>query len=352
MFEDMTFERILARMLARVPNEYDKREGSIIYNALAPAAVELQNMYIELDVILNESFADTATRPYLIRRASERGVFVSEATKAIRRGEFNMDVPVGARFSLNKLNYVVLSKIEDGAFRLECETPGEVGNAESGALVPIEYIEGLTYARLTDVLIPGEDDEGTESLRQRYFDSMHGLAFGGNLADYKKKVGELQGVGAVKVYPVWNGGGTVRLAIIDSTYSPPSQELIDTVQTAIDPTQNSGTGVGLAPIGHVVTVTGVVPATVNVAVRLTYQSGWDWDAVLPYLIQAINSYFDELRREWADSSSLVVRISQIETRILDLSGVIDIADTTLGGVAANLALGVDEIPVLGTATEL
>ena len=62
MFEEYTFEVILNAMLARVPDTIDKRQGSIIYNALAPAAVELQNMYINLDVILNETFADTASR--------------------------------------------------------------------------------------------------------------------------------------------------------------------------------------------------------------------------------------------------------------------------------------------------
>ena len=77
MYEDVTYELILDRMLDRVlaqnPN-IDTREGSIIYNALAPAAVELQNMYIQLDTILNESFADTQTRDYLIKRCAERGV--------------------------------------------------------------------------------------------------------------------------------------------------------------------------------------------------------------------------------------------------------------------------------------
>ena len=36
-----TYEQILQRMLARVPGDIDKREGSIIYDALAPAAVEI-----------------------------------------------------------------------------------------------------------------------------------------------------------------------------------------------------------------------------------------------------------------------------------------------------------------------
>ena len=51
MFEDYTFENLIKRMLARAPKEIDKREGSVIYDALAPAAAELAQMYIDLDVI-------------------------------------------------------------------------------------------------------------------------------------------------------------------------------------------------------------------------------------------------------------------------------------------------------------
>ena len=40
MFEVMTYEKIMERMLARVPNSLDKREGSVMLDALAPAAKE------------------------------------------------------------------------------------------------------------------------------------------------------------------------------------------------------------------------------------------------------------------------------------------------------------------------
>ncbi len=52
MFESITFESIIKRMLSKIPSDMDKREGSIIYDALAPVALELQLMYIELDNIL------------------------------------------------------------------------------------------------------------------------------------------------------------------------------------------------------------------------------------------------------------------------------------------------------------
>ena len=350
MYEDITYELILQRMIDRVlaqnPN-IDTREGSIIYNALAPAAVELQNMYIQLDTILNESFADTQTRDYLIKRCAERGIILEPATKAILKGEFNIDVPIGSRFSLDMLNYIVIEKISDGIFKLECETPGSEGNQQFGTLIPIDYIEGLTSAELTELLIPGEDEEDTESLRERYFNSLESQSFGGNIADYKEKTKQLPGVGGVKVYPVWNGGGTVKLVIIDSTYNVPSSTLIDAVQTAVDPIQNQGKGVGFAPIGHVVTVEGVSVTTININTNITYQEGWTWADIEPYVHKAIDDYFFELASSWENENNLIVRISQIETRILNIAGVVDIENTTINGQAQNFVLGADNIPVRG-----
>ena len=347
MFEHMTYEVILQRMLDRIPQNLDKREGSIIYNALAPAAVELQNMYIELDWILNQSFADTAQREYLIKRCAERGIIPEPATKAILKGEFNIDVPIGSRFSLDMLNYIVIEKISDGIFKLECETPGSKGNQQFGTLIPIDYIEGLTSAELTELLIPGEDEEDTESLRERYFNSLKSQSFGGNIADYKEKTKQLPGVGGVKVYPAWNGGGTVKLVIIDSTYNVPSSTLIDAVQTAVDPIQNQGKGVGFAPIGHVVTVEGVSATTININTNITYQEGWTWADIEPYVHKAIDDYFFELASSWENENNLIVRISQIETRILNIAGVVDIENTTINGQAQNFVLGADNIPVRG-----
>ena len=40
MYENMTFENVMDRCLARVSASVDKREGSIVYDAIAPAAAE------------------------------------------------------------------------------------------------------------------------------------------------------------------------------------------------------------------------------------------------------------------------------------------------------------------------
>lgn len=293
MYESITYELILQRMIDKVLKQnlnVDTREGSIIYNALAPAAVELQNMYIELDTILNESFADTQTRDYLIKRCAERGIYPEAATKAVLKGEFNLDVPIGSRFSLDILNYKVIEKISPRIFKLECETFGVEGNLHFGTLIPIEYIEGLTSATITELLIPGEDEEETEALRKRYFNSLGSQAFGGNITDYKERTNSIPGVGGVKVYPTPNGrGGTVKLVMMDSTFGVPSSTLLHAVQTAIDPIPNQGKGVGIAPIGHVVTVKGVTTTPIHISTHITYQESWTRADVEPYVYKAIDA---------------------------------------------------------------
>lgn len=351
MYETITFETIMERMLARVPSTMDKREGSVIWDALAPAAIELQNAYIAISTVLDETFADTASLYYLKKRCSERGIEQNLASNAILQGEFvptTLEIPVGSRFSCDRLNYVVTDKIDDGVYKLMCETAGTEGNAHLGTMIPIDYIAGLEMADLTEVLIPAEDDEDVESLRKRYFESMSSQAFGGNIADYEVKTNSIAGVGGVKVTPVWNGGGTVKLTIINGSFGVPSEELIELVQNTIDPVGHSGEGLGLAPIGHVVTVVGVKGKTVNIATNITYQTGWNWNSAKSYILNAIDQYFNELGQVWDENENLIVRISQLEARILASEGVLDVEGTTLNGSASNLSLAVDEIPVRGT----
>ena len=348
MYENTTFKVILNRMLDAVPATYDKREGSVIYNALAPAAAEAQLIYLELDRIIRESFADTQTRTYLIRRSAERGISPKEASAAIRKGEFNIDIPLGSRFSISGLNFSAFEKISTGIFKLSCEKTGAIGNSCAGNLIPLERIDGLSSAVMTDVIIPGEDEESTESLRKRYIENLDSQAFGGNIADYKSKVGSMQGVGGVKVIPTWNGAGTVKVIILGSNFEPPSSDLINTIQEAIDPKSNSGAGAGLAPIGHTCTVVGAESLTVNISTTITYQSGWTWPDVKNYAEKAMDEYFSSLSASWSNTKNIVVRLSQIETRLLDLPGVVDITDTTINSSTANLTLESNKIPLRGT----
>lgn len=347
MYENVTYEQIIKRMMSRIPIDVDKREGSVIYNALAPAAVEMKNLYIQIDWLIDQMFADTANREYLIRRAAERGIRPDSATYAILKGEFDIDIPIGSRFSRNMLNYQAIERMEEGIYRLKCETLGTAGNKDFGTLIPVEYINGLTRAELTELLIPGKDEEETETFRVRYFQSLDSQAFGGNVADYKEKVKKMPGVGGVKVFRAWNGGGTVRLVILNSEYRAPSVELQKEIKTAIDPEDCSGEGCGLAPIGHRVAVEGVEEVKINIVTNIIYAPGYSWDTVKESAKKAVDEYMTDICKEWENSKTLTVRISRIEMAFLNLQGVLDILETTINGIASNILLEDIQIPVRG-----
>ena len=349
--DEMTFDYIMNRMLESVPDTVDKREGSIIYDALAPAAAELVKCYMELDVVMDETFVDTASLQYLMLRCKERGVAIQGETAAVIEGVFtpsSVELTAGLRFNCDEVNYTITEKISAGHYKLEAETLGTVGNKYTGLLLPIQTVNGLETAQIAAVLIPAEDGDTTDTLREKYYASIDGEAFGGNVADYRVKVNAITGVGGVKVYPVWNGGGTVKLTIIASDFTAPSTELISKVQTAIDPEQNHGEGLGLAPIGHTVTVTGAKYADLTITANVTFAAGWNWDNGKSQLVSAANAYLNELCKAWADSETTVVRISQIETHLLTADCVVDVDGTTVNGDIKNIELAADEIPRLST----
>lgn len=350
-YSTMTYENILDRCLSRVSSNVDKREGSIIYDAIAPAAAELAMMYATLSAEMDRAFPDTATDVDLTNKAKERSVFRLPATASVRKAlMIGAEVPIGSRFSGGDVNYVVTAKIKDGEYQVTAEELGNIGNEYSGILFPIDHVNGLTSATLTDVLIYGEDEESNDSLRSRYYDSLNTEAFGGNEADYRAKMEKIAGVGACKVFPVWNGGGTVKLVITDSSGGVPSAELIQSVQQEIDPPGLQGQGKGWAPIGHTVTVQGVTGKTVNVAFKLTFEPGYDWNGVESSVKAAVQAYLSDTIDTWADTEAIVLRISQLDAKILNVTGVLDIANTTLNGAATNLVLASTEIPLLGTVT--
>lgn len=399
MYEDVTHEVILQRMLDRVSSKFDKREGSVIWDTHSPTAIELQILYLELDNILLEMYGDTASREYLIKLCAERGITPDEATYAVLQGEFTpagLDL-TGQRFNIDDLNFVVLDLISEddttSYYQVQCETAGAVGNQYLGTLTPIDYIAGLETAELTAVLIPGEDEQDTESLRTEYLESFSTTAFGGNVAAYKSLVNGLDGVGGTKVKRVWNGdispsdlipsetvqewyesvigsleeepaawltavytaalerklvtGGTVLVTIINSEYDAASDTLVEYVKEELDPEGSDGEGYGLVPIGHVVTVQSVSEVEVDITVTVTFSTGYSWSNLASSIEAAVEEYFLELRESWADSEYLVIRISQIETRILGITGVVDVEDTAINGTEGNLSLGTYEIPVLG-----
>ena len=358
IYADQTYENLQNRKLARVPNDRDKRQGSIIFDATSTNSVEEAQMYIELLRILRLTFAETSFGEYLRRRTAELGVYPEAAVHAVRLGVMHsteggfLDINIGERFSIEALHFVATKRIEQGHFELQCETAGVVGNQTFGRLIPVGNIRGLAKAELTDILIPGADEEDDDSLYARYEEKINMTPFAGNVDDYVLKTKKIEGVGGCEVYPVRRGGGTGDIVIIDSLYNPPSQVLIDRVQAEIDPLPHQ-TGLGTAGIDHNILILGVQAAAIDIEARVITAHGLYLGQVQEEIEAVINAYFLELRQGWerrdriTPKMPIIVRVAQLISIIINIEGIEDIKDIKLNGQDTNLTIGLDEIPFAG-----
>jgi uncharacterized phage protein gp47/JayE len=354
MYESMTYENLLADAKAEAGDGIQKGEGSLVFNALSALAYELEKLYIEANYVLNQGFADTADMDGLVRIAANRGLTRKAETNAYVSITANVALPIGWRASLKGYNYIVTEELDstNHIYKAMCEEAGSGPNELLGQLTPIDYVDGLTSAVITQVLIAGDDDETQEELYRRYLESFSTEAFGGNITAYKTIVNAMDGVGGCKVYPVWDGVGTVKVVVISADYGEPSEYLVNQIQEALVPT-DGGTGYGYAPIDHDVTVAAVNPVTVNVVTNITYTAGYSWATIGEEITAAVQNYIKSVAEDWPEGDARtesLIYVSRLEAAVLNVTGVTDITGTTLNGSTTNLRLASDEIPVMGTLT--
>ena len=122
--------------------------------------------------------------------------------------------------------------------------------------------------------------------------------------------------------------------------------VLEAPKSHLDP-DPQGEGLGIAPIDHIVKVKTATNVKVNVTTSLTFDEGYSFNTLKSTITDTISAYLKEIRSQWANYSQSVVRISQIETRLLGIKGIVDISNTKINGVASNLTLDKYEIPVMG-----
>lgn len=67
------------------------------------------------------------------------------------------------RYNIGQINYIVMERLLDGGYKVQCDTEDEEGNRYLGTMTPIKYISGLASAELTELLIPEEDQRYSRS---------------------------------------------------------------------------------------------------------------------------------------------------------------------------------------------
>lgn len=373
--ETYTFDNLLKMALNEVPAGLDKGQGSVIYDAVAPICYRLAEIIMQIRNAYIDTYAITATGEELDSRVSEQGVTRYPATYALKKATFvdgsgnPVIISLGSRLSTisdtNSIIYFVESQYFDGdspvpgVYNLRCETAGTVGNEYTGELMTITHIKGLASATMSDLITPARNTETDDELRDRYFDTINNKAYGGNIAQYNQDVKAISGVGDLQIYSAWNGGGTVKLSVVDTEYNPCSADFLASLKNTIDPELYSGMGVGTAPIGHHVTVVTPTELTINVSMKIVASSDYSITQLTPLIKEAIGEYFTSIKEEWGVETNTgeyfsAVYIARIVMAALQVTGVANVTNVTLNGSSSDLILTetsqLQQLPKLGEVT--
>jgi uncharacterized phage protein gp47/JayE len=371
--EKYTYSFLMQEALSRVPDTVDTREGSIIYDTLAGSIRTIATFYQEARRLVLQTYVLTSSDEWLAMRTLEFGVNRYQATFAHKRADFSdslgnpISIPIGSRWvtisQTNPVYYTVNSVYTDvngatvaGAYRLICEQAGTIGNEYTGNIIPLSYLPNVAVAVMSTTLEPGQNEETDDELRERYIIRVNQRAFGGNIAQYREWLLDTDGIRGVQVYPVWDGGGTVKCSIIDAEYMPVTPDFLQQVQQEIDPENYHGLGIGVAPIGHWVTMDTPQIVNINIRAEIILTQGYELSQTEPEIVSAIDNYLSSLRTAWGNASqlniySMTIFISQIIASIHTVQGVAAIESVLLNGKQADLILTqtaqLQQIPVLG-----
>lgn len=372
-----TKQAIEQEMLQQVDPGIDTRQGSLIQTAAGLAAWFLEGVYYsDLAHLQQNTTVETAVGDALDLLAAQRGLTRRQATPAVRQGTFNVQIPTGSQFkTINgaaSLIFTSGTQISGSGstwvYQMTCTTPGEAGNTYTGALLPITAIAGLTSATIGEIITPGSDEETDDSLRQRYFLTFDTASFGGNIAAYRNMILAIDGVGAVQVYPAYNGGGTVLCSILDAQLTPAESGLVEQVQNIICPSEDGGSspspnGYGYAPIGAAVTITTGSELTLDITCNIEFAASVP-NGVEVYqsqIEQAIQTYISSVNASWGAalvsqtvSYPVVVYASRIIAAILTVENVINVTNLLINGSASDVhcteTAQMQQVPTLGTVT--
>lgn len=332
MYEDMTYENILQGMLNRVPDDIDKREGSVIYDALDPAAYFLADQYFQLGNFVDLVLPDTALGEYLDRTVSAYGIARKTATAAVRKMITSGAVEIGTRWGISSLVYIVNKALTETEYAVICETNGAIGNQYSGEMQALSAVSGIT-ATLGDIITAGTNEENDDAMRARFYEKVRLPATSGNAYHYQQWALEVPGVGAAKVIPLGDGPGTVTILVVDSdkavspTLPGKVAEYIETVR----------------PIGATVSVLSPDVLEINIAVNVQLDGSESLEEVKQVFKTELTDFLKNLT-----FSGKRVSYAKIGNVLLDVPGVSDFDTFTINGAIGNIAVGDRQVPVVGT----
>lgn len=346
---------ILARMQGNVPSDVDSSEGTFIYDAISPVSNEIAQLEINQDEILMQAFASTAEEngysTALENRCAEFGIIRKAGAKATVTLQFTGSDGTYTGISVQTdagLQYVVPSLTVSGGTGAATGTATTIGaayNVVVGTITEFPVsVAGLTAVNNTTAAAGGTDDESDAALLARLLVKVQTPSTSGNKNDYKLWALSVDGIGGAKVFPLWNGNGTVKVCLIDSNKQPANSTLVTAVQTYTE---------SVRPIGATVTYEAATGFAINVSATLALVSGYTISGVTPAVEAAITAYLKGIAFSDNLSSSPeqdYVSYARISDAILNTSGVMDVSNLQINSGVANVTVPVEDVAVLGTVT--
>ncbi|MFB9327005.1 baseplate J/gp47 family protein [Paenibacillus aurantiacus] len=343
---------ILTAMLAAISNTYDKREGSFVFDALAPVAEQLELMELDIAGVSGLMSIENLSGDMLAQRVKERtginrkvathakGFVTVVGTGTINQGDL-FETASGIQFRAMETKAVTVS----GSIAVEAVAAGATGNVPAAAITMFP----VTLAGFTAVTNPEETQDGFDAesdldLLSRYYEHIRTPVTSGNKAHYLNWAKSIPGVGDARVIPLWAGNNTVKVVIIDSNKGPASEPIVAEAQAYIDPGV-TGLGNGAAPIGAIVTVASADALTVNVEANVALVQGYTLDQATTAVIDRL-----ELCLREAAFGETSVSYAKVGATIVGSEGIADYTSLTVNGGTTNLSVGTEEVAVLGTVT--
>ena len=338
----MTQEEILSQLLSEISDEFDKSVGSFFYDIDKPISDKIAKIYTELENILKNGFAITASGKYLDNKVAEQGLVRKDATSATVtvtiKGTPGSTVSIGDKVASDALIFSVtesrtLDSTGTTKVTAQCDTFGKVGNVPTGAVnrFPVT-LPGLVSVINEESASGGFDAETDEELRERYFEKVSLPATSGSKYHYVMWAKEVD----AKCLPLWNGNGTVKVIIINSDKGVADSDLIERVAEHIEESR---------PIGAEVTVESAAPLVININAKVVLADSGGIEKAKEQITESINSY---LKKNTFHNT--YISYAQIGGCILSCTAVADYSDLTVNNGTDNIEIGETQVPVLGVVS--
>lgn len=353
---NLDWQEIAKRMKEDLKNPPNKVEGSFASDNIQAVAKEVAKYYAYIDWLIDMHFADTATGEFLDRRAQEVGIFRRKKTRStgfVRfTGKPDSFIPAGLKVYAGEKSFFTLKPVYIGPngfvdVEVASDLEGSGSNVDSHDINGFQAQKGVDSVTNAKPISGGSDIEDDESLRERTLLRMRYPGTSGNQWHYLHWAREVDGVGRVKVFPLWEGPGTVKVSILDFNQKPATKELIQKVQYHIDH-EGERRGEALAPIGALLTVSTAKEVVLNVKARVDLELGTNKTKSM------IGKELKENLQAYLDSSVSYLKSRLTVAKAIDIlyaiGGVLDIVEMSINGNKDSLALKDEEIFTIGDVT--